>query len=107
MNKRRKSRLARAGWRIGGAAEFLGLSDAEMAMLDVRFALSDAVRVARLKRRVTQVSLAKKLESSQSRVAKMEAGDPTVSLDLLMRALFVLGLTSAQIGRTIAATKAA
>jgi len=35
--------------------------------------------------------LAKRLKSSQSRIAKMEAADATVSVDLLLKALFALG----------------
>jgi hypothetical protein len=33
------------------------------------------------------------LASSQSRVAKMEKGDPSVSIDLLIRSLFNLGMS--------------
>src|SRR5581483_4278956 len=42
---------------------------------------------------LSQAVVAKRLGSSQSRVAKMEAGDPSVSLDLLLRALLALGAT--------------
>ena len=37
--------------------------------------------------------MARKLKSSQSRVAKMEAGAADVSLDLLFRGFFALGGT--------------
>ena len=45
--------------------------------------------------------------SSQSRVAKMEAGDPSVSVDLLIRTLFALGVNRKQVGRAIGATASA
>jgi predicted transcriptional regulator len=51
---------------------------------------------------VTQVALAKALQSSQSRVAKMEAGDPTVSLDLLVRSLLALGASNRDLAAIIA-----
>jgi len=91
MDTRKRRRLAAAGWRVGSAAAFLGLSDAESALVEMRLALSDLFRVVREDSGLTQNALAKRLRSSQSRVAKMEAGDPTVSLELLIRALLVLG----------------
>jgi len=91
MDARKRKRLEAAGWRVGSAAEFLGLSAAESALVDMRLALSDLFRVVREQSGLTQSSIAKRLGSSQSRVAKMEAGDPTVSIDLLIRALLVLG----------------
>jgi len=46
-------------------------------------------------------SHARKLGSSQSRVAKMEAGDPSVTVDLLIRSLLTLGATTKTVARTI------
>jgi hypothetical protein len=43
--------------------------------------------------------------SSQSRVAKMEAGDPTVSLDLLVQGLLAAGATRREIADALAPTK--
>jgi predicted transcriptional regulator len=101
MNKNKKARLEKAGWRIGSAHDFLKLSDAESILVDIRLALAGALRRARVERRVSQVALAKQLGSSQSRVAKMEAGDPSVSVDLLVRSLIIAGSTSDEIGRAI------
>ncbi|RKX43571.1 MAG: transcriptional regulator, partial [Verrucomicrobia bacterium] len=56
----------------------------------------------REKQGVTQVALAKLIGSSQSRVAKMEAGDSSVTIDLLMRALLALGLTKKDLSRIVA-----
>ncbi len=91
MDARKRKRLEAAGWRIGTVAEFLELSDAESALVEMRLSLSRSLRVQRTKRGVTQTSLAKALRSSQSRVAKMESGDPSVSLDLIVRALLIVG----------------
>jgi hypothetical protein len=46
-------------------------------------------------------ALAKKLKSSQSRVAKMEAADPSVSLDLLLRAYFATGATKGDLAKVL------
>ena len=93
METKKRKRLEAAGWRVGTAAEFLGLSAAESALVEMRLALSDLLRRVRVKSGLTQGVVAKRLQSSQSRVAKMEAGDPTVSLELLIRALLVVGAT--------------
>ena len=91
MDTRKRNRLEAAGWRVGSAAGFLGLSAAEAAVVEMRLALSELFRTVRVKSGLTQNIVAKRLRSSQSRVAKMEAGDPTVSLELLIRALLVVG----------------
>ncbi|MEX2495998.1 MAG: helix-turn-helix transcriptional regulator [Woeseia sp.] len=53
------------------------------------------------RRRLTQAELARAIRSSQSRVAKMEAGDPTVSIDLLVKSLLALGVSKKELGRVI------
>ena len=50
---------------------------------------------------------AAKLRSSQSRVAKMEAGDSSVSLDLLIRSLITLGASDRELCKIIATPRAA
>ena len=79
------------GWVEGSAQDFLSLSDADMEYIETRRALSRQLRVERVKKHLTQTDLAATLKTSQSRIAKMEKGDPTVSLDLLLQALFRLG----------------
>lgn len=91
MDAKKRKRLQAAGWRVGTAAEFLGLTAAETELVEMRLALSQSLKARRAKRGLTQTALAKQLHSSQSRVAKMEAGDPTVSLELLIRALLTVG----------------
>ena len=91
MNKNKRARLEAAGWRLGSAADFLNLTPEEAAFVETKLALSQTLRRTRTAQRLSQLALAKRLHSSQSRVAKMEAADATVSVDLLLRALFALG----------------
>ena len=101
MKATRAKRLRRAGWRVGSAREFLGLSASEATIVEVRLALSESMRKRRVRQRLSQADLAARLGSSQSRVAKMEAADPTVSIDLLVRSLVVLGAKPKDIARAI------
>jgi DNA-binding XRE family transcriptional regulator len=101
MDAAKRRRLAKAGWKSGTVQEFLGLSDEEAAFVEVKLALTNQLRELRRRHRLSQSALAKRLGSSQSRVAKMEAGDASVSLDLLVRALFALGETPRSLGRVI------
>lgn len=92
MKLEKRKRLEAAGWRVGTAREFLGLTDEEAALIELRLDLARAVKTERMRRKMTQEELGKRLGSSQSRVAKMEGGDPSVSIDLLIRALLRLGV---------------
>lgn len=101
MKKTKRTRLEAKGWRVGSAKEFLALSPEEAALVETRLALSQALRSRRVAHRLTQGELARRLKSSQSRVAKMEAGDKTVSVDLLVRALYSLGAKPRDVGRAL------
>ncbi|MGD0812400.1 MAG: helix-turn-helix transcriptional regulator [Verrucomicrobiota bacterium] len=89
------------GWVEGSVKDFLDLSDADVEYIELRRALSRLLREARQKLHLTQVQVAARLRTSQSRLAKMEKGDPTVSSDLLLRSLFQLGLTRKELARSI------
>jgi DNA-binding XRE family transcriptional regulator len=102
MRASKRRRLESKGWKIGTAKEFLGLSDEEAAYIELRLRLAEGLKVRRQARGVTQVEMAKSIKSSQSRVAKMEAGDPTVSLDLLLRSLLALGASNRELAAIIA-----
>ncbi len=91
MKNSKRARLEAHGWRFGSAADFLELTPEEAAFLETKLALSDSLKERRAAQQMSQATLAKRLNSSQSRVAKMEGADPTVSVDLLLRALFALG----------------
>lgn len=90
MNKAKHSRLEAAGWKVGSVAEFLGVDDVDAAMVELRLALGRSLKERRLKRGLTQAGFARQIGSSQSRVAKMEAADASVSLDLMIRSLLAL-----------------
>lgn len=91
MDRKKREALEAAGWRIGTVEEFLDLTAAEAALMEMKLALSDGLRNLRLRRSLTQTEVAKIVGSSQSRIAKMETGDPSVSMDLLVRTLLCLG----------------
>jgi ribosome-binding protein aMBF1 (putative translation factor) len=101
MRKSKRDRLEAKGWRFGSAQEFLGLSNEESAYVELRLRLADSLRLRRQKRNLSQTELARMVHSSQSRVAKMEGGDPSVSLDLLIRSLLALGASTRDLARAI------
>ena len=101
MNAEKKKRLEAAGWQATTVQEFLHLDAADVEYIETKLALSRRLRELRAKKRLTQTTLAAALKTSQSRVAKMEKGDPSVSVDLLLQALFRLGLSRKELARTI------
>ena len=101
MKKQKREALEANGWRVGSAAEFLGLTPEESALIEIKLALSRKLRERR-QRRMTQTQLAEKLQSSQSRIAKAETGDGSVSLELLVRAMLATGASPKEIGKVIA-----
>ena len=102
MNELKRKRLEAGGWRFGTVKEFLGLSEQESEYIELKLKLADSLRKKRRERHLGQVHLAKLVESSQSRVAKMEAADASVSIDLLIRSLLAMGVTHPELGRIIA-----
>lgn len=103
MKNTKKKKLEAMGWRVGGPTEFLGLSQEEAAYIELKLTLSKSLQQLRKTRKLTQIDLAKRLKSSQSRVAKMEAGDNSVSIDLILRSLFALGATRKKVAGILAA----
>lgn len=101
MKQAKKRALEKAGWKVGDASEFLGLSEEETAYIEMKLLLVQKLRSLRQAKGLSQAGLAKLLGSSQSRVAKMEAGDPSVSTDLLLKAMLALGATRTQIAKTL------
>ena len=102
MRTEKRKHLEARGWKVGSVKEFLGLSDQESAYIELRLKLARGLKARRHARGLSQTQLAKAVQSSQSRVAKMEAGDPTVSLDLLVRSLLALGASNRDLGQIIA-----
>ena len=101
MKASKKTELEKKGWKVGSASEFLDLTDEESSYIDLKLSLSRALKKQRLKKKLSQVQLAKAMNSSQSRVAKMEAGDPSVSIDLLVKSLLALGTSRKELAKTI------
>lgn len=101
MNKAKQRKLVKHGWRVGTVTDFLGLSAEEARLIEIKLVLSRALRDRRSKQ-MTQAELARRLESSQPRIAKAELGDRSVSMDLLVRALLATGATPKEIAREIA-----
>jgi DNA-binding XRE family transcriptional regulator len=101
MKEQRRRDLESAGWQVGSTAEFLGLSKEEATFIEMKLALAEGLKQLRRGESLTQVEVAKLIGSSQSRVAKMEAGDPTVSMDLLVRTLLRLGANAASVAELL------
>ncbi len=102
MDRAKRKRLEEAGWRVGDADDFLELSPQEVAYVEVKLALAHCLRDMRAEQGWTRAQTARRLGSSQSRIAKMEAADPSVSVDLLVRSLLGLGASRERVGQVIA-----
>ena len=101
MRRSKKKSLEQKGWKVGTVQEFLDLTAEEVAYIELKLRLSENLRQRRKRSKLSQVELAKLIKSSQSRVAKMESGDPSVSLDLLIRSLLALGASNRELARVI------
>lgn len=101
MKKKKKERLEKAGWKVGTVKDFLELTDEEVAFIEIKLTLAKYLKDSRVRKKLTQDQLAKIIHSSQSRIAKMEAGDPSVSFDLLLKSLLSLGTSPKQLARVI------
>ncbi len=101
MDKSKRERLASKGWKVGTVAEFLELTPEDVALIEIKLALSRNLRQRR-EARMTQAELAGKIGSSQPRVARAEVGHGSVSLELLVRAMLATGATPEEIGTAIA-----
>ena len=102
MDKKKKKNLESKGYKVGSAEEFLGLSKEESEYIELKLSLSQALAKRRKQKKLTQAQLAKVLKSSQSRVAKIEKGDPSVSVDLLVKSLLAMGANKKSIAKAIA-----
>jgi DNA-binding XRE family transcriptional regulator len=107
MKARKKRKLENAGFKVGTVQEFLGLSDEETALIELKVRLIELLKAARESAAMTQTQLAELLASSQSRVAKVESNPGEVSLDLICKALFALGVSRQAIGKTLSSRRAA
>ena len=101
MQASKRKRLEKSGWKVGTVDEFLNLSSEEAAYIEMKLGLSSSLRERRLMKKLSQKDLAKLIKSSQSRIAKMEAGDPSVSIDLLVKSLLALGASRKELAKAI------
>ena len=101
MQSSKRKKLQAKGWKIGSADEFLNLSPEETAYIEVKLSLSSSLKKQRSRENLSQVEVAKIIKTSQSRVAKMEAGDPSVSIDLLVKSLLALGISRKNLAKAI------
>ncbi len=102
MDKRKKKFIESKGYKVGSVEQFMDLTTEESEYIELKLALSEALAKRRKSSKLTQVQLAKILKSSQSRIAKMEKGDPSVSLDLLVKSLLAMGAKKENIAKAIA-----
>ena len=105
MRAETRKKLEAAGWQVGDAKEFLSLSDVESRLVDIKLALAEMLRIVREKNRLTQAKLAKRIRSSQSRIAKIEAGDASVSVDLLLKSLIAAGANSRELAKAVTTSR--
>lgn len=89
------------GWVEGSAQELLGLSNGEAAIVEIRLRLAEKIRERRAALRITQADLARRIQSTQPRIARLEQADG--SIEMLLRALFALGSSRKEIARLLAA----
>ena len=101
MNKEKRAKLEANGWKVGTVAEFLELTPEENEFIETRLILSKALKQRRTTSNLTQEVMARKIHSSQSRLAKMEAGDPSVTIDLLIKGLLASGANRKQLGQIL------
>lgn len=101
MDASKKARLEKAGWKVSDTKEFLGLTEEESVYIEMKLDLATLLKAERTKAGLTQSDLAKKLKTSQPRVAKMENGDPSVTLDLIMKGLLSLQIRRSAIGQAL------
>lgn len=101
MDKRQEDALAKAGWQVGNAADFLELTPQESVYLEIKLALAKALQERRRELRLTQSQMAQLLKSGQSRVAKMEKGEASVSIDLMVRSLCALDVSRSAVAKAI------
>jgi len=101
LNATKRKKLIAAGWSFGNIDSFLNLTPEESAYIEMKYSLALSLKNLRVKEKLSQTELAKRIQTSQSRVAKMEAGDPTVSIDLLIKSLLALGAKPKDLAKAI------
>ena len=87
--KRRK----RKTWVETDVEEMLGLSPEDPVIAEFRAALAVALQKARNRKKLTQEEAAELIGTSQAQVSKMEAGQSSITIDRMIKALAALGVS--------------
>ncbi len=80
-------------WVETDVEELLQLSAEDLVIVEFRAALAVALQRARKRRKLTQQEAAERIGTSQAQVSKMEAGQSSITLDRIIRALAALGVS--------------
>ncbi|WP_107669298.1 helix-turn-helix domain-containing protein [Cyanothece sp. BG0011] len=99
MDNNKRQKLEQAGWQVGTVSEFLELSPSESQMIELKLALSQQFKSLRERQKLSLQALAEKMQSSPSNVAKIEEGDSSVTIDLMIQGLFSMGATCQEIAK--------
>jgi DNA-binding XRE family transcriptional regulator len=103
MDTLKRRRLEEAGFQVGTVADFLGLTPPQSELLEIRLALTRAIRKQREARGLSPYQLAEKIGVTEAQFVKVEVGDPHASIDLLVKALVASGMTRRELAAVIAA----
>lgn len=103
MHASKRKKLEAAGYKVSDAVDFLDLTPEEAALIDLKVELASQLVALRKMAKMSQSALAQRIGSSQSRVAKMEACDTSVSMDLMFKTAFALGARQEKVGKMVAA----
>ena len=101
MRANKQKKLEAQGWKVGSASDFLELTPEEETYIELKLALCNSFKQLRVKKHLSQTEVAKMIKSSQSRVAKIEAGDPTVSIDLVIKSLLSMGAKNSDLVKAV------
>lgn len=101
MQQSKRKKLNASGWKVGSVSDFLGLTQEEETYIEMKISLSQQLKKMRQHKHLSQIDFAKQIKSSQSRVAKMESGSASVSIDLLIKSLLALGATQKDLAKAI------
>jgi len=91
MNPEKRAALEAAGFRVGTVKEFLGLTDAESKLVELRVAIAKTIRGLRTQTGASQGEIAAKIKKTQPQMARIEAAKEGVSLDQMFLGLFAAG----------------
>jgi predicted XRE-type DNA-binding protein len=95
--KRRKGKT----WVETDVEELLDLSAEDLVIVEFRAALAVALQRARKRKKLTQEEAAEVIGTSQAQVSKMEAGQSSITIDRLIKALASLGVSRPAILRAL------